>query len=154
LLSALVSLSLFAKTPASGTPNPIFGVYAKTLKGGKVNPQVEEKFKKEYGTQVNVSWSTLDDISDDHITIATFNDEGEEKEVYYYEDGEVLGIGKNIERDMLPENVTKSIHARFNSGIIQTAYEFKQRGSSTRYFVRVVTPQHSLIVSANEFGET
>jgi len=154
LLSALVSLSLFAKTSESNVPNPLFGVYAKTLKGGKVNPAVEAKFKKQYGNLVNVSWSVVDDLSDVHITIATFTENAEEKEVYYYDDGEILGIGKNIRRELLPENVVKSINSRFNGGIIQTAYEFKERSSATKYFVRVITPKHTMLVSANEFGET
>ena len=154
LLPAFLSLSLFAKTPVSEAPNPVFGVFAKTLKGAKVNPLIESKFKKQYGNLVNVSWSIIDDLSDVHITIATFTEDGEEKEVYYYDDGEIFGIGKNIRRDLLPENVVKSINARFSSGVIQTAYEFKERSSSTRYYVRLVTPRHTMIVSANEFGET
>lgn len=154
LLSAFLSLSLFAKTPVSEAPNPIFGVFAKTLKGDKVSPLIESKFKKQYGNLVNVSWSIVDDLSDVHITIATFTEDGEENEVYYYDDGEILGIGKSIRRDHLPDNVTKSINARFSSGVIQTAYEFKERGSSTRYFIRLITPKHTMIVSANEFGET
>ena len=154
LLPAFLSLSLFAKTPVSESPNPVFGVFAKTLKGGKVSPLIESKFKKQYGNLANVSWSIVDDQSDVRITIATFTEDGEEKEVYYYDDGEIFGIGKTIRRDHLPENVTKSINARFSSGVIQTAYEFKERGSSTRYFARVVTPRHTMIVSANEFGET
>jgi hypothetical protein len=153
LLSAFLSLSLFAKTPVSEASNPVFRVFAKTLKGGKVSPLIESKFKKQYGNPANVSWSIVDDQSDVQITIATFNDDGEQKEVYYYDDGEIFGIGKTIRRDNLPENVTKSINARFSSGIIQTAYEFKERSSSTRYFVRVVTPRHTMVVSANEFGE-
>ena len=154
LLPAFFSLSLFAKTPVSEAPNPVFGVFAKNLKGEKVSPLIESKFKKQYGNLVNVSWSIIDDASDEHITIATFTEDGDEKEVYYYEDGEILGIGKNIRRDLLPENVVKSINARFTSGIIQTAYEFKERSSSPRYFVRLITPKHTMIVSANEFGET
>jgi hypothetical protein len=154
LLSAFLSLSLFAKTPVSEAPNPVFRVFAKTLKGGKVSPLIESKFKKQYGNLANVSWSIIDDQSDVQITIATFTEDGEEKEVYYYDDGEIFGIGKTIRRDLLPENVTKSINARFSSGVIQTAYEFKERSSSTRYFARVITPRHTMIVSANEFGET
>jgi len=154
LLPAFLSLSLFGKTPVSGTPGPVFGVFAKTLKGAKVNPLIESKFKKQYGSLANVSWSIVDDQSDVQITIATFTEDGEQKEVYYYEDGEIFGIGKTIRRDHLPENVTKSINAKFSSGVIQTAYEFKERGSSTRYFARVVTPRHTMIVEANEFGET
>jgi len=153
LLPAFLSLSLFAKTTLSESPNPILGVFAKTLKGGKVSPLIESKFKKQYGNVSNVSWSIIEDLSDVHITIATFTEDGEEKEVYYYDDGEILGIGKNIKRDLLPENAVKSINARFSSGVIQTAYEFKERSSSTRYFVRLVTPRHTMIISANEFGD-
>ncbi len=154
LLLAFLSLSLFAKTPVSKSPNPVFGVFAKTVKGEKVSPLIESKFKKQYGNLVNVSWSVIDDLSGMHITIATFTEDGEEKEVYYYDDGEIFGIGKTIRRDHLPENVTKSITARFSSGVIQMAYEFKERSSSTRYYVRLITPKHTMIVSANEFGET
>ena len=154
LLPAFLSLGLFAKTPLSKSTDPVFGVFAKEPKGGKVSPLIESKFKKQYGNLANVSWSIIDDQSDVQITIATFTEDGDEKEVYYYEDGEIFGIGKTIRRDHLPENVTKSINARFSSGVIQTAYEFKERGSSTRYYARVVTPRHTMIVSANEFGET
>jgi len=153
LLAVFASLGLFAKTPVNAA-DPVLGVFAKTLKGEKVSPLIESKFKKQYGNPANVSWSVVDDASDVRITIATFTEEGEQKEVYYYDDGEVYGIGKTIRRDHLPENVTKSISARFTSGVIQTAYEFNERNSPTRYFVRVVTPRHSMIVSANEFGET
>jgi hypothetical protein len=154
LLAALVSLSLFAKTPAaSKTPNPAFRVFARNMKGEKVSPVVEAKFKKQYGKVVNVSWSIVDDMSDVRITIATFTEDGEQKEVYYYDDGEVYGTGKTIRRDALPENITKSIKERYSSAVIQTAYEFNERSSSTRYYVRVVTPRHSMIVSATEFGD-
>ena len=153
LLSALLSLSLFVKSAEGKTPNPVF-VFAKTLTGENVNPLIEAKFKKQYGNVVHVSWSVVDDRSDAQVTIATFTENDEEKEVYYYDDGEVLGIGKSIKRDLLPENVVKSINSRFTSGIIQTAYEFKERSSATKYFVRVITPNHTMIVSANEFGET
>jgi len=154
LLIALVSVSVFARTPMNTLTYPGFPVFAKTLKGERVSPVIESSFKKRYGPLTNVSWSVIDDVSDVRITIATFTEDGDQKEVYYYDDGDVYGIGKTIRRDALPELVTKSIQSRFASGVIQTAYEFQERTSSTRYYVRVVTPRHSMIVSANEFGET
>ena len=51
-----------------------------------------------------------------------------------------LELEKQFEEITLPENVTKSINAKFSSGVIQTAYEFKERSSSTRYYVRVCSP--------------
>jgi hypothetical protein len=132
ILLVLVTLSLYAKKP----------------NGGKVDPLIESKFKKEFGSSVNVSWKVVNDVS-----IATFTDQGEEKEVFYDSDGEMLGFGKNIRRVSLPETVNKSIMTRFNSGVIQTAYEFKTKDSPTCYYVRVLTPRYAAIVSANEFGD-
>lgn len=154
LLFALASVSVFAKSPVGIAHDPVLGVYPKVLKGEKVNPLIQAEFQKHYGTPGNVSWSVVDDASGVRITIATFTEQGEENEVYYYDDAEVFGIGKTIRRDQLPERVTSAINERFNPGVIQTAYEFKERSSSTVYYVRVVTPRHSILISANEFGQT
>jgi hypothetical protein len=125
-----------------------FSTFAKNSGGGKVDPFIESQFKKDFGSAVNVSWSFVQDVS-----IATFTEKGQEQQVYYLNSGEIFGFGKSIARDMLPESVHRSIRERFNSGIIQTVYEFKSTDSPTRYFVRVVTPRHSVVVSANEFGD-
>ena len=132
LLLMVATLSLYAKTPNSDN----------------VDPVVEAKFKKEFGPSVKVSWQLIRDVS-----IATFTEQGEEKQVYYDNDGEVFGIGKFINRDLLPEMVGRSINTRFNSGVIQNAYEFKSKGSPVRYYVRLVTQHFSMIVSATEFGD-
>lgn len=124
-----------------------FCAFAKNSGGGKVDPFIESKFKKDFGA-VNVSWSFVQDVS-----IATFTEQGQERQVYYLNNGEIFGFGKSLTRDMLPESIHRSISERFNSGVIQTVYEFKSTDSPTRYFVRVVTPRHSVVVSANEFGE-
>jgi len=131
LLLTMATLSVFAKTPT----------------GDRVYPAIETKFKKEFGSSVNVSWKIIQDIS-----VASFTEQGETKDVYYYEDGEILGIGKNLKRDLLPESIKQLANSRFNGGIIQTVYEFKETGSPTQYFVTVVTPRYSVIVAANEFG--
>jgi hypothetical protein len=125
-----------------------FSAFAKNSGGGKVDPFIESKFKKDFGTAINVSWSVVQDVS-----IATFTEQGQERQVYYLNSGDIFGFGKSIARDMLPESIHRSIRERFNSGIIQTVYEFKSTDQPTRYFVRVVTPRHSVVVSANEFGE-
>lgn len=125
-----------------------FNLYAKTPTGDKVDPQVEARFKKEFGSPVGVSWRTVEGIF-----VATFTENGDQKDVYYYDNGEMLGFGKIIKKDVLPETVKASINERFSGGVIQTAYEFKEAGAATRYFVTVVTKTHSMIVAANEFGQ-
>jgi hypothetical protein len=132
LLLTLITLNLYAKSP----------------NGEKVDPLIERKFKKEFGSSVNVSWKVVNDVS-----IAAFTDQGEEKEVFYDSDREIIGLGKNLRRNFLPETVTRAIMTKFDSGIIQTVYEFKTKDSPTSYYVRVITPRYSTIVSANEFGD-
>jgi hypothetical protein len=132
LLLTIVTLNLFAKTP----------------NGDKVDPFIEAKFKKEFGSAVNVTWKNVEGIS-----VATFVDEGTTKDVYYFDNGDIFGLGKIIPKNTLPEKVKTSINEKLSSGLIQTVYEFKEPGASTRYFVTVVSKSYSLIVAANEFGQ-
>jgi len=132
LLLTVVTLNLFAKSP----------------NGDKVDPFIEAKFKKEFGSAVNVSWKNVEGIS-----VATFVDHGTTKDAYYFDNGDVLGFGKIIPRNMLPETIKASINEKFSSGLIQTVYEFKETGAPTRYFVTVVSKTYSLIIAANEFGQ-
>lgn len=132
LLLTIVTLNVFAKTPI----------------GDKVDPFIEAKFKKEFGTSVNVTWKNVQGIS-----VASFLDEGTTKEVYYFDNGDILGFGKIIPRNTLPESIKASISARVSSGLIQTVYEFKETDAPTRYFVTVVSRAYSMIIAANEFGQ-
>jgi len=146
LLMAFATLNLTARTPAGGMdPGP--AVFAKAT-GTKVSPLVEAKFKKQYGPIVNVSWKIIEDVS-----IATFNEDGIQRDVYYYNDGETFGFGKPVAKDALPKVVSESLNKRFGEGIFLAVYEFKTSESPTRYYVRVMTPRHTVIVSATEFGD-
>ncbi len=122
-------------------------MYAKTLTGDKVDPLIEHRFQRQFGHIANVSWKVIDDIS-----IATFVDQGQEQQVYYFSDGEIFGFGKTISKDALPVTVANSVSARFNSAIIQTAYQFQTQDAPTRYYMRVVNSRYSMILSTDEFG--
>ena len=132
LLLTVVTLNLFAKSP----------------NGDQVDPFIEAKFKKEFGSAVNVSWKNVEGIS-----VATFSDQGTTKDVYYFDNGDILGFGKVIPKNMLPETIKASINEKLSSGLIQTVYEFKETGAATKYFVTVVSKAYSSIIAANEFGQ-
>jgi len=132
LLLTAVTLNLFAKTP----------------NGDKIDPFIEAKFKKEFGSAVNVTWRNVEGIS-----VATFVDGGTTKDVYYYENGDVLGLGQIVPKNMLPETIKASITEKLSAGLIQSVYEFKETSAATKYFVTVVSRSYSWIVAANEFGQ-
>ena len=144
---AFATLSLTARTPAGG-PDPGPAVFSKILSGVKVSPLIEAKFKKQYGPVVNVSWKMIEDVA-----IATFNEQGTQKDVFYYNDGETFGFGKTVDKSALPKIVDKSLNKRFSEGTVQAAYEFKTPDSPTRYYVRIVAPNYSVVASATEFGD-
>jgi hypothetical protein len=131
LLLILVTLNLFAKT-----------------NGDKVDPLIENKFRQEFGSSVNVSWKIIDDVS-----IAMFAEDGQEKEIYYSSEGEIIGFGKTISKDLLPVRISQAIHVKFNSSVIQKIYEYKSQVSPTSYFIRLVSPRFSFVITANEFEE-
>lgn len=132
VLLTAVTLNLFAKSP----------------NGDKVDPFIEAKFKKEFGSAVNVSWKNVEGIA-----VATFSDHGTTKDVYYFDNGDVLGFGKIIPKNMLPETIKATINQKVSSGLVQTVYEFKETGAATKYFVTVVSKAYSFIIAANEFGQ-
>jgi hypothetical protein len=54
-----------------------FNLGAKTLGEGNVDPFIEAKFQKEFGSSVKPSWQVIEDIS-----VATFTDQGRVKQVF------------------------------------------------------------------------
>lgn len=122
--------------------------FAKSPSGDKVDPLIESQFKKAFGNSVTVRWEVIEDIS-----VATYRQDGQENHVYYREDGSIIGFGKTMNKDLLPQAINKAVVARFSSSVIQTVYEFRSSDSPTRYYIRMVSQRHSVIVSANEFGE-
>ena len=133
LLLSFVTVNLFASNPT----------------GGKVDPVIESKFKQEFGPEVKASWENVEGVY-----VATFVDsKGQEKQAYYYEDGTILGRGKSINKDLLPEAAAKAINEKFNPIVVQTVYEFRSIDSPTRYFVRLVNNHFFMIISVNEFGD-
>jgi len=146
MLLTLVALNLTARTPAGG-PDPGPAVFSKGV-SVEISPLIEAKFKKEYGPIVNVSWRVVEDIS-----IATFSDQGSEKNVFYYNDGETFGFGKAVDIKALPKLVDESLTRKFKKATIGQAYEFKTTGSPTRYYVRMIASGYSVIASATEFGD-
>jgi hypothetical protein len=121
--------------------------YAKTASASNVDPFVENKFKKEFGSSLNVSWEVIHDMY-----VATFIEKGERKQVYYNSDGEIWAFGKPLSKEQLPETAARLIKERFASGFIVSVYELQTDSSPTRYIVRLITNRHQLIVSSNEFG--
>ena len=144
---AFATLSLTARTPAGG-PDPGPAVFSKVLSGVKVSPLIEANFKKQYGPVVNVSWKMIEDVA-----IATFVEQGTQKDVFYYNDGETFGFGKTVDKSALPKIVDRSLNKRFSEGTVQAAYEFKTPDSPTRYYVKIVAPNYSVVASATEFGD-
>ena len=144
---AFATLNLTARTPEEG-PDPGPAVFAKAPTGEKVSALIEAKFKKQYGPIVNVSWKVINDIS-----IATYTDQGEQRDAYYYNDGEFFGFGKLIDKGLLPNVVSKSLGKRFNQGTVQVVYEFKTTDLPTRYYVRIAAPRYVVIAAATEFGD-
>ena len=109
---------------------------------------IEAKFKRQYGPVVNVSWKIIEEVS-----IATFIEQGIQRDVFYYNDGETFGFGKPVDKNTLPKVVNGSLTKRFSEGIVQAAYEFKTPDSPTRYYVRIVAPNYYVVASATEFGD-
>jgi hypothetical protein len=122
-------------------------VYA-GYEGDKVSRAIEDQFHKQFGTSVTVTWKIIEDVS-----VASYTENGQQREAFYLSDGELVGIGNAIEKQSVPVSVSESVAARFPQMSVLNAYEFKGADAPTRYILRIARKGKFLIVSANEFGD-
>ena len=80
---------------------------------------VSNSFQRDFQNAKNVSWEEIDGTY-----VATFSARRNQAMAYYQNDGKLIGIGKLVNADDLPEEIMKNFVKRYRDYTIQKAVEY------------------------------
>jgi len=115
--------------------------------GEDVNRVVQEAFNARFGKTSAVEWRRVQGVYVGH-----FNMNGQEMDAYFNDDGELLGTGREIERNIIDEKTKATISKRFGEWDILQAYELTIPDESPVQFIFLWNPKFSAIIKVDQCG--
>ena len=129
-----VSLSLMAIVALTAT------VYAKDK--FDVNDRVKESFKKEFADATNVQWDSKKDLQ-----TATFQLNGRVMFAYYNNEGELLGISRNLSTTQLPLRLSTSWKRKYSNYWVSELFELASDNQSS-YYITIENAEATIVLRA------
>jgi hypothetical protein len=125
------------------------GSTAFAAKGTPANEKVMQAFSTAYGSAKNVSWT---EIKEEGIFHASFEQEGEQLDVFIDAEGEMLATTRYITAKQLPMAVTKQLAAKYADYAISPAVIEYSATDETAYYITLAGKKNTVTVKANSNG--
>jgi len=94
--------------------------------------QVKSSFETMYGNTTNAIWQ-----KSKGVYMARFAESGNDFEVYYSKDGELLACSRLIPESYLPQLIADTISTQFAGFVITELLELTSQKTGTTYFIHV-----------------
>ena len=94
--------------------------------------QVKSSFETMYGNTTNAKWQ-----KSKGVYMARFAESGNDFEVYYSKDGELLACSRLIPESYLPQLIADTISTQFAGFVITELLELTSQKTGTTYFIHV-----------------
>jgi len=108
----------------------------------KVAPKVLEAFNTEFSTAKDVEWS----IGEDQYT-ATFNYNGAYVFAYYNEEGDLLGLTRNLTPNALSMTLQNSLKKNYSDFWVSDLFEVAKNGG-TDYYITLENADKKIVLHA------
>ena len=122
-----------------------FSVFA-TGNDDNVSPQTRNAFKKDFVTASNIRWEQKSNFSK-----ATFTMNGQILTAYYYPDGDLQAVVRNITSDQLPINLLTSLRKEYTAFWITDLFEISSDNQTT-YYVTVENSDKKIVLKSESFS--
>ena len=109
---------------------------------------VKSSFERKFGKTINVKWEKVVDVY-----VGRFTSSDNNYEVYFSDDGEMLGSSRYILKVSLPETISSAVKKQFPGGSITQVLEYTSTAHVTSYYVIVATYKADLVLHATIYGE-
>ncbi len=108
----------------------------------KVSPKVLNAFNTEFTTAQEVEWT----VSSDYYR-ADFDMNGQKVSAFYNEDGDLMGITRNISSTQLPVSLQNSLKKNYSNYWISNLFEVA-KNNGTSYYVTMEDGDKKIVLNS------
>ncbi len=122
-----------------------FSVFANG-KDDVVTQEARDAFKKDFATASNIRWEQRN-----NFLKATFSFNGQVLTAYYYTNGDLRAVVRNITSDQLPINLVTSLRRDYTAFWITDLFEISSDGQTT-YYVTIENSDKKVVLNSDDLS--
>jgi hypothetical protein len=111
-----------------------------------VTQQARDAFKKDFATASDIRWEQKS-----NFLKATFSMNGQILTAYYFSNGDLQAVVRNITSDQLPISLLTSLRKDYSEYWITDLFEISSNGETT-YYVSVENSDKKIVLNSDEFS--
>lgn len=109
-----------------------------------ISQQARNAFKKDFASASNIKWEQKT-----NFLRATFSLNGQVLTAYYYTNGDLQAVVRNITSDQLPINLMTSLRKEYTAFWITDLFEISSDGQTT-YYVTIENSDKKIVLKSAE----
>jgi hypothetical protein len=108
--------------------------------------QARDAFKKDFATASNIRWEQKN-----NFLKATFSLNGQILTAYYFSNGDLQAVVRNITSDQLPINLLSSLRKDYSEYWITDLFEMSSNGMTT-YYVSIENSDKKIVLKSDDLS--
>lgn len=128
----------------------MLGAFAMTAaaKPVDVSKFLIKQFQKQFSSASDVTWKTTNEF-----TSASFVAKGEKTSVFYNNDGNLIGVSKEITVEDLPKAAQKKVDENYSKFSVKSVIEFTDASGTLNYYIQLQNERKQFILRSDELGD-
>lgn len=111
-----------------------------------VTQQARDAFKKDFATASNIRWEQTNNFEK-----ATFSLDGQILTAYYFTNGDLKAVVRNITSDQLPINLLANLRRDYTAFWITDLFEISTDGQ-TNYYVTIENSDKKIVLKSDDLS--
>jgi hypothetical protein len=111
-----------------------------------VSQEARDAFKKDFATATNIKWEQKDKFMK-----ASFSFDGQMLTAYYFSNGNLQAVVRNITSDQLPINLMTSLRKDYTGFWISDLFELSDDGGTT-YYVTLENSDRKIVLRSDDLS--
>ena len=112
-----------------------------------VTQEARDAFKKDFATASNIRWEQ----TNNNFLKATFSLNGQILTAYYFANGDLRAVVRNITSDQLPINLLASLRRDYTAFWISDLFEISSDGQTT-YYVTIENSDKKIVLKSDDLS--